>query len=156
MSTANGWPALRVSDWEPTRDTLHMWTQIVGKIRLTHSPLLNHWWQVTLYVSPRGLTTGSIPYGNRLFDLEFDFVDHVLAIRTSDGGSATVALAPNRSPSSTPKSFPRWDNWESKRASPHGPTKSTRRSPSPRITSTRPTTRRPRSCSGANWSRRTA
>ncbi|GJJ21807.1 DUF5996 family protein [Mycolicibacterium mageritense] len=94
MSTANGWPALRVSDWEPTLDTLHMWTQIVGKIRLTHSPLLNHWWQVTLYVSPRGLTTGSIPYGNRLFDLEFDFVDHVLAIRTSDGGSATVALAP--------------------------------------------------------------
>ncbi|ORA37323.1 DUF5996 family protein [Mycobacterium aquaticum] len=93
MSTSNGWPALRVADWEPTRDTLHMWTQIVGKIRLTHSPLLNHWWQVTLYVSPRGLTTGSIPYGNRLFDLEFDFIDHVLAIRTSDGGAATVALS---------------------------------------------------------------
>src|SRR5690242_6429657 len=88
----NDWPALRVSDWEPTRDTLHMWTQIVGKIRLTESPLLNHWWQVTFYVSPRGLTTSSIPYGNRLFDMEFDFVDHVLAIRTSDGGSATVAL----------------------------------------------------------------
>lgn len=93
MSVDNGWPALRVADWGPTRDTLHMWTQIVGKIRLTHSPLLNHWWQVTLYVSPRGLTTGSIPYENRLFDLEFDFVDHVLAIRTSDGGSAGVALA---------------------------------------------------------------
>jgi hypothetical protein len=71
-----------------------MWTQIVGKIRLTYSPLLNHWWQVTFYVSPRGLTTSSIPYRNRLFDMEFDFIDHVLAIRTSDGGSRTVALAP--------------------------------------------------------------
>ncbi|ODR25720.1 DUF5996 family protein [Mycolicibacterium porcinum] len=92
--TGNPWPALRVSDWEPTRDTLHMWTQIVGKIRLTYSPLLNHWWEVTLYVSPRGLTTSSIPYRDRLFDMEFDFIDHVLAIRTSDGGSGTVALAP--------------------------------------------------------------
>lgn len=91
--TDNAWPALRVADWEPTRDTLHMWTQIVGKIRLAHSPLVNHWWQVTFYVSPRGLTTSSIPYRNRLFDMEFDFVDHVLAIRTSDGGSGSVALA---------------------------------------------------------------
>ncbi|MEX3651936.1 DUF5996 family protein [Mycolicibacterium fortuitum] len=91
--TDNPWPALRVADWEPTRDTLHMWTQIVGKIRLAHSPLVNHWWQVTFYVSPRGLTTSSIPYRNRLFDMEFDFVDHVLAIRTSDGGSGSVALA---------------------------------------------------------------
>ncbi|WP_301123402.1 DUF5996 family protein [Mycolicibacterium fortuitum] len=91
--TDNPWPALRVADWEPTRDTLHMWTQIVGKIRLTHSPLVNHWWQVTFYVSPRGLTTSSIPSRNRLFDMEFDFVDHVLAIRTSDGGSGSVALA---------------------------------------------------------------
>ena len=56
------WPSLRVSDWTPTRDTLHMWTQIVGKIRMAHAPLLNHWWQVTLYVSPRGLTTSTIPY----------------------------------------------------------------------------------------------
>ncbi len=71
-----------------------MWTQIVGKIRLSHAPLINHWWQVTLYVSPRGLTTSSIPDRNRLFDMEFDFIDHILAIRTSDGESATVALAP--------------------------------------------------------------
>ena len=93
-AAASGWPALRVSDWEPTRETLHMWTQIVGKIRLSHAPLINHWWQVTLYVSPRGLTTSSIPDRNRLFDMEFDFVDHILAIRTSDGESRTVALAP--------------------------------------------------------------
>ncbi|KWX56509.1 DUF5996 family protein [Mycobacterium sp. NAZ190054] len=88
------WPALRVADWETTRDTLHMWTQIVGKIRLSRAPLVNHWWQVTLYVSPRGLTTSSIPVGDRLFDMEFDFVDHRLWIRTSDGGSAAVALEP--------------------------------------------------------------
>jgi hypothetical protein len=90
----NSWPALRVDDWKPTRDTLHLWTQIVGKIRLACAPLINHWWEVTLYVSPRGLITSAIPNGSRLFDIEFDFVDHVLALRTSDGGSASVALAP--------------------------------------------------------------
>ncbi len=69
------WPTLRVDDWATTRDTLHMWPQIVGKVRLSQAPLVNHWWQVTLYVSPRGLTTGGVPYGDRLFDLEFDFCD---------------------------------------------------------------------------------
>ncbi|MUL63778.1 hypothetical protein BOO86_04815 [Mycobacterium sp. CBMA 234] len=88
------WPALQVSDWEPTRDTLHLWTQIVGKIRLAGAPLLNHWWNVTLYVSPRGLTTSSFPHGSGLVDIEFDFIDHVLAIRSSDGGRRTVALEP--------------------------------------------------------------
>jgi len=63
------------------RDTLHMWTQIVGKIRMVHMPLINHWWQVTLYVSPRGLSTGAVPYRDAVFDMEFDFVSHVLAIR---------------------------------------------------------------------------
>lgn len=87
-----GWPALRVDDWEPTRRSLHMWTQIVGKVRLAHAPLLNHWWQVPLYVSPRGLTTSSIPVGTESFDMEFDFVDHVLAIRVSDGGAAGIDL----------------------------------------------------------------
>jgi hypothetical protein len=85
---------LRVEDWVETRDTLHMWTQIVGKIRLAHAPLLNHWWQVTLYVGPRGLTTSAIPYGDGAFDMEFDFIDHVLRVRGSDGGSRTVALEP--------------------------------------------------------------
>jgi len=87
------WPALRVDDWTATRETLHMWTQIVGKVRLAHMPLINHWWQVTFYVSPRGLTTSTIPYGTAVFDMEFDFVDHVLAIRRSDGSSRTVPLA---------------------------------------------------------------
>ena len=87
-----GWPSLRVDDWRPTRDTLHMWTQIVGKVRLTHMPLINHWWQVTLYVSPRGLTTGAIPHGTAVFDMEFDFVANVLAIRHSDGSKRSVPL----------------------------------------------------------------
>jgi hypothetical protein len=87
-----GWPSLRVADWTPTRDTLHMWTQIVGKIRLAHAPLVNHWWQVTLYVSPRGLTTSAVPYRSGVFDLEFDFLDHVLRLRSSDGGAREVAL----------------------------------------------------------------
>ena len=89
----NGWPSLHVDDWTPTRDTLHMWTQIVGKVRLAHMPLINHWWQVTLYVSPRGLTTGAIPYGTAVFDMEFDFVADVLAIRLSDGSERSVPLA---------------------------------------------------------------
>ena len=92
--TLDVWPSLRVDDWTDTRDTLHMWTQIVGKIRLVHAPLLNHWWQVTLYVSPRGLTTSSIPYGSSAFDIELDFVDHRLLVRSSDGNARTVALRP--------------------------------------------------------------
>lgn len=88
------WPALRVDDWTPTRETLHMWTQIVGKIRLSLAPLVNHWWQVTLYVSPRGLTTSAIQHSVGSFDIEFDFVDHQLHIRSSDGRSRQVALEP--------------------------------------------------------------
>ncbi|MFF9767839.1 DUF5996 family protein [Streptomyces sp. NPDC014636] len=88
------WPQLRVADWTETRDTLHMWTQIVGKIRLAHAPLVNHWWQVTLYVSPRGLTTSAIPYRSGVFDIEFDFLDHLLRMRSSNGTHRTVALKP--------------------------------------------------------------
>jgi Family of unknown function (DUF5996) len=91
---ANTWPSLRVDDWTPTRDTLHMWTQIVGKIRLAHLPLVNHWWQVTLYVTARGLTTLSIPHGSDAFDIEFDFVEQQLVIWSSRGMTRTVALEP--------------------------------------------------------------
>jgi hypothetical protein len=91
---AGGWPRLRVADWTATRETLHMWTQIIGKVRLAHAPMLNHWWQVTLYVTPRGLTTSAVPYGTGVFDIEFDFIDHVLRIRSSTGESRTVALEP--------------------------------------------------------------
>jgi hypothetical protein len=91
---SNAWPSLRVDDWTPTRDTLHMWMQIVGKIRLAHTPLVNHWWQVTSYLTPRGLTTSAIPYETEAFDIEFDFVDHQLLIRSSTGATRTVALEP--------------------------------------------------------------
>ncbi|MCJ0902688.1 DUF5996 family protein [Rhodococcus sp. ARC_M6] len=93
-STSEDWPVLRVDDWADTRSTLHMWVQIIGKIRLACSPLVNHWWQVTLYVTPRGLTTSSIPYGGRVFDIEFDLCDHRLQIRDSSGASHGFALEP--------------------------------------------------------------
>jgi hypothetical protein len=87
------WPSLTVDEWTATRSTVHMWVQIVGKIRMAHMPLLNHWWQVTLYVSPRGLTTGAVPYRDAVFDMEFDFVNQILAIRKSDGDQEAVPLA---------------------------------------------------------------
>nr|WP_296064567.1 DUF5996 family protein [uncultured Actinoplanes sp.] len=90
----DGWPRLRVADWTDTRDTLHMWTQIVGKVRMAHAPAVNHWWHVTLYPSARGLTTSAIPYEAGVFDIEFDFLDHRLRLRSSDGGDRTVALEP--------------------------------------------------------------
>jgi hypothetical protein len=88
------WPSLRVASWTDTRDTLHMWLQIIGKIRMSETPLVNHWWNTTFYVSPRGLVTGAMPYDGRAFDAEFDFIDHVLTLRTSDGRRDTVALRP--------------------------------------------------------------
>jgi hypothetical protein len=88
------WPAFRLADWQETYATLHMWTQIVGKIRLELTPRVNHWWNVPLYVSSRGLSTSIIPYGNRHFDMEFDFVENKLIIRTTDPKTASVALAP--------------------------------------------------------------
>ena len=91
--TLEKWPRLRVDDWTETRDTLHMWTQVVGKIRLSLAPLLNHWWQVTLYVSPRGLTTGAIPYRGGSFDLELDFLAHRLRLRSSAGEERLVGLS---------------------------------------------------------------
>jgi hypothetical protein len=88
------WPALPLEAWQDTRDTLHMWTQIVGKVRLALSPLINHWWEVPLYISARGLTTSAIPYQRGTFDVEFDFLDHNLVIRTSEGSVKTIPLAP--------------------------------------------------------------
>lgn len=92
--TVEAWPALPLEAWQDTYGTLHMWTQIVGKIRKTLTPPVNHWWNVTLYVSARGLTTSPIPYGNRIFEIEFDFIDHKLDIRDSNGSSKRIALAP--------------------------------------------------------------
>jgi len=88
------WPSLVVDEWTATRETFHMFTQIVGKIRLRCEPMVNHWWQVPLYVSARGLTTGAMPYDGDALDMEFDLVDHTLRIRRSDGRSSEVALEP--------------------------------------------------------------
>ncbi|MGA2979378.1 MAG: DUF5996 family protein [Terriglobales bacterium] len=87
------WPALPLEEWEATYHTLHMWTQIVGKIRLALAPLENHFWNVALYVSPRGLTTAPIPYCGSTFEIQFDFVNHRLELRTSDTQRA-LALSP--------------------------------------------------------------
>ncbi len=87
------WPELPTKAWRETCETLHLWTQIVGKIRLAREPWLNHSWHVVLYVTPRGLTTSPIPDGTRTFQIDFDFIDHVLRISTSDGAQRQFALA---------------------------------------------------------------
>ena len=88
------WPSLPLDAWSDTCATLHLWTQIVGKIRLAQSPWVNHGWSVALYVTARGLTTSPIPCGTRDFQVDFDFIDHRLLIRSSDGAIGTVALRP--------------------------------------------------------------
>jgi len=90
----NSWPELILEEWQDTLATLHMWTQIVGKIRMHQTPLINHWWNVTLYVSARGLTTSAMPYQDRIFEIEFDFIDHQLRIECSDGASKILPLRP--------------------------------------------------------------
>ena len=87
------WPELPLAAWRDTCETLHLWTQVVGKIRYTRSPWLNHSWHVTLYVTTRGLTTSPIPDGTRIFQIDFDFIDHALRISTSDGAERQFALA---------------------------------------------------------------
>jgi hypothetical protein len=90
----DAWPALPLDEWQDTYATLHMWTQVVGKIRLAQTPLVNHWWNVPLYVTARGLTTSAMPYQDRTFQIDFDFIDHQLLIQCDDGASETLALAP--------------------------------------------------------------
>jgi hypothetical protein len=85
---------LPLAAWQDTYETLHMWTQIVGKVRLALSPLVNHWWEVTLYVTPRGLTTSSMPYGTHTFEVAFDFLNQTLWVWTSEGASRAMALYP--------------------------------------------------------------
>ena len=94
FNNADLWPALPVAEWKDTYATLHMWTQIIGKIRLTLSPLVNHWWNSALYVNSRGLTTSAIHYKNRIFEIDFDFIDHNLLITTSDGSRKSLDLMP--------------------------------------------------------------
>jgi hypothetical protein len=90
----DSWPELPLEAWQDTYATVHMWTQMVGKVRLALSPRINHWWEVPLYVNARGLTTGAIPYGSRIFEVQFDFIEHKFIILTSWGSSKTLALGP--------------------------------------------------------------
>jgi hypothetical protein len=86
------WPSLPLDAWQDTYATLHMWTQIVGKVRLALTPLINHWWEVPLYVNSRGLTTSAIPYRGGNFEIQFDFIDHELRIQTSWDRAQTMPL----------------------------------------------------------------
>jgi Family of unknown function (DUF5996) len=88
------WPDLPWEEWEDTATTLHMWTQIVGKTRLALTPLVNHWWNVPLYIMARGLSTSAMPYRDGLFELEFDFIDHRLDARLSSGQAGSLELRP--------------------------------------------------------------
>ena len=88
------WPALPLEAWSDTLATLHMWTQVVGKVRLVQSPWVNHSWHATFYVTARGLSTSPIPYGTRTFEMEFDFIAHQLAIRTGEGRAHQIPLEP--------------------------------------------------------------
>ena len=88
------WPALPYEDWKDTYATLHMWTQVVGKVALALAPPLNHSWAIALQITPRGLSTRPLPHGQRTFTIEFDFIDHDLVIRVSDGTVRSLALAP--------------------------------------------------------------
>src|ERR1051326_6202053 len=92
LSASDFWPALPFNEWQATAETLHRWTQIVGMIRLTLSPWINHSWHVTLYVTSRGLTTSPIPHGFHTFEIRFDFIDHELRILKSDGATRTFKL----------------------------------------------------------------
>jgi hypothetical protein len=94
MTQAEEWPSLPFAEWRETCATLHMWSQVIGKIRLAQAPLINHWWQVPLYVTSRGLTTSPVPFGLRTFQIDFDFIDHRLIVRTSDGATDGCALRP--------------------------------------------------------------
>ncbi|HEY5257024.1 MAG TPA: DUF5996 family protein [Candidatus Baltobacteraceae bacterium] len=92
--TTEAWPVLPSEEWADTIATLHLWLQVVGKIRLAQAPMVNHWWQVALYVTPRGLTTSAIPYRQRAFQIDFDFIDHVLNINECDGMRIQLVLEP--------------------------------------------------------------
>src|SRR5687768_18394507 len=92
--TDTDWPPLPLESWRDTYETLHLWTQVVGKVALAHAPPLNHSWGSTLHVTPRGLATQLLTHGTRAFSIEFDFIAHQLAVRTSDGDLRTLDLKP--------------------------------------------------------------
>src|SRR6476659_9944617 len=91
---SNAWPALAYADWQASCNTLHLWTQVVGKVKLALAPLSNHWWGIVLFVTARGLTTGAMPYRDRMLQIDFDFCAHRLFLRSSDAREQWIALEP--------------------------------------------------------------
>ena len=91
---SDAWPSLAYADWQDSCSTLHLWTQVVGKVKLALSPVSNHWWSIVLYVNARGLTTGPMAYRGRTLQIDFDFCAHVLVLRTSDAREQRIALTP--------------------------------------------------------------
>lgn len=94
MNRDGTWPGLPFEEWKDTCPTLHMWTQIVGKVRLVQTPWINHSWHVTFYLTARGLTTSPIPHGTRVFQIDFDFIDHKLVVTTAEGARREMELKP--------------------------------------------------------------
>src|SRR5260221_6047018 len=94
MLSNTAWPSLAYASWKNTLDTLHMYMQIVGKVKLALCAFRNQWWEVAFYITPRGMTTGRIPYNNRAFAVDFDFIDHFLCIHTDTGEKITLPLMP--------------------------------------------------------------
>jgi hypothetical protein len=94
VRTTNLWPELPLAEWKDTYDTLHRWTQIIGKMRLALTPQVNHWWNSTLYVTPHGLTTSAMYYDNRLLQIDFDFISHLLLFETADNPTKRITLRP--------------------------------------------------------------
>ena len=149
-ASSDRWPELPYAAWKDTCQTLQLWTQIVGKIRLARTPWLNHSWHVTLYVTARGLTTSPIPDGARTFQIDFDFIDHVLWLRTSDGHFRQVVLKPMTVAEFYGDVLHALSAARHRRAgSTASRTKSPTRSRSPRIACTRPTIATTPTASGA-------
>jgi hypothetical protein len=94
VRTTHVWPELPLAEWKDTYDTLHRWTQIIGKIKLALTPQVNHWWNATLHVTPHGLTTSAMYYNNRPLQIDFDFISHLLLFETADNPTKTIALRP--------------------------------------------------------------
>lgn len=94
LSVNQAWPELPFTAWQDTYETLHRWMQMVGKIRLACSPKMNQWWNVPFYLTTRGMTTSPMPYGDRTFSIDFDFIDHELLVETSDGDAQALLLLP--------------------------------------------------------------
>jgi len=130
MSTQDAWPELRYETWQETAETLHLWTQIIGKIRLAQSPWINHGWQVPLYVTARGLTTSTIPHGQRAFQIDFDFVDHRLVVASSDG--MVMDQSRTRAGIATSRTSPEWSSTRYAPASGRDATTSASSVPTPR------------------------